>query len=307
MVGALTAITGLALAGQLGAELFGWLAGLVGEPDSLVQLEHNLRGKKTHSASKLVIIIILLIPIGIFISGLLVDQEKIYMTNVQDRLSSPSPEYPWGTDSIGRDVQVRVLHSTAVVLGMAGGAAVISQIPGGVIGGLAGRLDSRKRFWSESAADIMLLPANVLMLIPAVPAAVILHIAFISNDSGVLARIGIFSIILLPRVIQAARKLWKVSEKRGRWGSLALSGIGIIFLKTMYRGVWLITALEFIGYYLGFGIRPPEPSLGGLLADGSNYLSSHPEQILSVTFVIWICSFALYASVDVPGCVEEKP
>jgi len=54
------------------------------------------------------------------------------------RLKPPMAGHPFGTDSLGRDILVRVLHATRVSLGLAVSAVAVATLIGSVLGFVAG-------------------------------------------------------------------------------------------------------------------------------------------------------------------------
>ena len=63
--------------------------------------------------------------------------------NLSLRLKPPTAAHPFGTDSLGRDILVRILHATRVSLGLAISAVAVAAVLGSAIGFLAGYLRGR--------------------------------------------------------------------------------------------------------------------------------------------------------------------
>src|SRR5438046_4335332 len=59
------------------------------------------------------------------------------------RLKPPTAAHPLGTDTLGRDILVRVLHATRVSLGLAVSAVAVAAVVGSLLGFLAGYLPRR--------------------------------------------------------------------------------------------------------------------------------------------------------------------
>ncbi|MCS6867365.1 MAG: D,D-dipeptide ABC transporter permease, partial [Thermus sp.] len=63
--------------------------------------------------------------------------------NLLQRLKPPSPEYPLGTDQLGRDVWARVVHGARISLGVGFGVVLLASLLGTAVGLLAGGLGGR--------------------------------------------------------------------------------------------------------------------------------------------------------------------
>src|SRR5262249_30048881 len=64
-------------------------------------------------------------------------------SNLAQRLKPPTSAHPLGTDSLGRDVLVRVLHGTRVSLGLGVSSVAVAAMLGSTLGLLAGYLGRR--------------------------------------------------------------------------------------------------------------------------------------------------------------------
>jgi ABC-type dipeptide/oligopeptide/nickel transport system permease subunit len=65
-------------------------------------------------------------------------------------------------------------------------------------------------------------------------------------------------------------------------------------LGGLFAGFWFVTMLDF----LGLGIRPPNPTLGGMMMDGVRMLTVRPETMLAPGIALWVCAFAFYTAAD---------
>src|SRR5262249_56450703 len=76
--------------------------------------------------------------------------------NLTLRLKPPTTAHPFGTDSLGRDILVRVLHATRVSLGLAVSAVAVATVIGAALGVLAGYLRGRVHLGLMFCLDILL-------------------------------------------------------------------------------------------------------------------------------------------------------
>jgi ABC-type dipeptide/oligopeptide/nickel transport system permease component/ABC-type dipeptide/oligopeptide/nickel transport system permease subunit len=306
LFGVLGVLVLLTLVGRLVAELFHWLARLVSGTQSPLENPPTPWRKTARKVWVIASLVLLLIPLGFALAGLGGSQEASLTMDAGSRLSPPSAEHPWGTDQMGRDLQARVLRGGTITIGMTIFAAVILLIPSVLGGGLAGFLTSRRTWWAESLADLLLLPADALGLIPVVPAALLLSLLLKSPDNqGAVWLVMCFVVVLvlLPRTVRVYRTLWVSASARYSWLRSASIGLAALFLSSLFAGFGLITSLDFLGY----GTPPPTPTLGSILGGMEQYLAIMPSSIISAGVAIWICALVFYTAADaIAGFFNSK-
>ncbi len=245
-------------------------------------------------------LLLLLLPLGLVVAGMTVDQQAALRTDVGARLAPPSREHPWGTDQIGRDLRARVLWGAALSLGAAGVAATLTLLPGILVGALTGSLAAQGQLWTESLADLLLLPADVLLLIPTLPGAILIgQLTWASSDGSSggglpLWAVWVLAILLLPRAIRTYHALWLAVPEQHPRSRLALAGLGALLLGTLFLGFGLLAGLDF----LGLGIQPPLPTLGGVLKAALLALQQSRRGAIMAGAVLWTCAYAFYTSTD---------
>ena len=296
LLGVLSAYAGMILVGRLAAELFRWLERLVHVP-ALDQPVTPWR-RTAHRVWTIIALALLLIPLGLAAAGLTTDPDVALQADPGARGEPPSADHPWGTDVLGRDLQARVLRGAAATLGTAALVAVRVLLPGGLIGALVGFLASRRTWWAESVADLLLLPADVLLFIPAVPGAMAMMM-LLPRAAGTLratwAWLGLVcALVLLPRAVRMYQVLWTAAPEQRRGLALGLAGPGVLLLGTLFAGLGLVAALDF----LGLGVQPPTPSLGGVLSEALRLLPVSPHVLLAGGAVLGACAFACFTAAD---------
>lgn len=196
------------------------------------------------------------------------------------RLTPPSLAFPFGTDSLGRDMFSRVLHGArlavwTMLLGVSI-AAILGVVPG-LIAGYAGD-------WSD---QILSRVMDIGLAFPGLLLALILVARFgPSLDNAILA-LGIISAPGFFRLARAltisTRKLLYVDAARAIGASdwrilvrhIAPNLVSsLIVIATTRAGILLVASggLSFVG----LGAQPPTPEWGALLASGRNYLETAP-------------------------------
>ena len=86
-------------------------------------------------------------------------------SNLALRLKRPTLAHPFGTDTLGRDLLVRVLHATRVTLGLAVSAVAVAALVGSLIGLIAGYLGARTDVVLMFCMDILLAFPGTLLAI----------------------------------------------------------------------------------------------------------------------------------------------
>jgi len=296
LLGVLSVYTAVILVGRLVAELFRWLERLVYVP-ALDQPVTPWR-RTSHRIWMVIALALLLIPLGLAAAGLTVDPDVASQTDPAARAEPPSADHPWGTDTLGRDLQARVLRGGVVTLGTVRLAAALVLLPGGLIGALVGFLASRRTWRAESVADLLLLPADVLLFIPAVPSAMTMmmllpRVAGPSRATWVWLGL-VCALVLLPRAVRMYQVLWTAAPEQRRGLVLGLAGSGVLLLGTLFAGLGLVAALDF----LGLGVQPPTPSLGNVLSEALRLLPVSPHVLLAGGGVLGACAFACFSAAD---------
>jgi peptide/nickel transport system permease protein len=203
-----------------------------------------------------------------------------YAQSIAHKYASPNEEHLLGTDAYGRDVFSRVLHGARVsllvgTLSVAIGA--LFGIPLGVVTGYCGG--------KVDALVVELI--NVLMAFP----TLLLGIMVLALTGGGLQKvIVVIGISLVARFARLARSLtYKTRERayceasralgESKWRIMVrhilpnISG-DLVVMTTL----WIPMAIQAEASlsFLGLGIRPPTPSWGGMIREGTQALLYAP-------------------------------
>jgi len=295
LMGVLLVLALLVLIGRLAAELFRWLARLLGGDPSPTQPEPERPPRL--SRGLLVALLLLIIPLLIGGSGLLVSADRVRAVDPGAALSEPSGEHPLGTDQLGRDVLARLRRGAAndllVAIG-ALGSAVLALLWGALTGALGGH----RAAWSESLADVLLLPFDALGLIPILPLLIGFRFAFgpaaSPESSGVLLAVAV-AVGLTPRAIRFYQQAWIAAPAAKRWLVRLVPGLIALALGVLYAGLLWGSALGFAG----LGLQPPVPTLGAMVGEGMRGLLRAPSLVLWPALTLWACAAALFVACDV--------
>ena len=194
------------------------------------------------------------------------------------RLKAPTTSHPFGTDSLGRDIMVRVLHATRVSLGLAISAVAVAAVIGAGLGFLAGYVRGRVDLVVMFCMDIVLaFPATLLAI--AIVAMIgpglrnsLFAISLVSIPAY--ARLSRASVLALreQEFVLAAQSLgctgWRVLLSH-----VVPNSLPPLIVQTTLSIAFAILEAAALGF-LGLGAQPPTPEWGAMLADSYKYFTS---------------------------------
>jgi peptide/nickel transport system permease protein len=227
-----------------------------------------------------------------------------YLSDPKNKLLPPfwvegaNPDFILGTDYIGRDLLSRIfmgIRTSLIVCVCAVTGAVIIGVLVGIVSGMAypGPLDS-----------ILMRITDIQMGIPFI-VMVIIIVSFVTPTVGsctlvlMLATWAVYARMIRSNVMLekemdyvAAAKIMGASKFRIATKYLTrniLSGI----LPTVPMDISNVILVESCISFMSLGIQPPTISLGNIMADGRNYISTHWWITGLAGFVILIMAVAL--------------
>lgn len=213
--------------------------------------------------------------------------------------SPPSPQHWFGTNALGQDVLAQVLRGMQKSLLIGVCVAFISTLIAATVGAIAGFFGG----WRDRAlmwfVDLLLVvPAFILIAIitPRTKnsANIALLIALLAAFSWMISSRMVRGLTMSLRereYVQAARYMG-VSNRRIIARHILPNVASILIIDTALNvGVAILaeTGLSF----LGFGVQPPDVSLGTLIADGTKSATTFPWVFLfpaGVLVLILVCA-----------------
>ena len=190
-----------------------------------------------------------------------------------------------GTDSLGRDLMVRLMWGCRVSLAVALTASLVSVVIGTLWGVTAAYVGGRTDAWMMRAVD-------VLYTLPFIPLVIVLSVLFGRSFLLVFIAIGAVSWLDMARIIRAQTQSLCQQEFVAAARTLGLSTPAMIFrhlLPNLHGSIVInatltvpnIILFESLLSFLGLGVHAPLASLGTLVSDGVNHLQSHPWVLLA--------------------------
>jgi peptide/nickel transport system permease protein len=191
-------------------------------------------------------------------------------------LLPPSREYLFGTDQLGRDVFSRIVYGARVSLIVGISAQLLSAaigVPTGLIAGYyGGRVD-----------HLVMRTVDVFMAFPYILLALMIAAILGPGLQNVILALGVTGWTTMCRI----SRVEALSLREGTFvescrciGASDLRIIANHILPNSLAPILVVTTLgiataitgEASLSFLGMGIKPPEPSWGGILAEAKGYL-----------------------------------
>lgn len=199
-------------------------------------------------------------------------------------LKGPSGAHWLGTDHLGRDVLTRVLLGGREALLVTGIATPIAVIWGGLLGiffGLVGgRLD-----------EVLMRVVDAFLSLPWILKMLVLIVTFGTGIEVLIPTLAFFYGIPVIRIARAAthdvvaRDFVSAARARGHGRitvirrELLPNVLDTLMVEGAMRWSWMLLAFSSLSF-LGFGVSPPTPDWGLMIADARGFMSFAPWGVL---------------------------
>ena len=200
-----------------------------------------------------------------------------------ERMLPPSKGHPLGTDNYGRDVFSRVLFGMRNSLEIALFVVLLTTATGLLVGLIAGYFPKIDIYISRVLDAMMAFPAIII--------AISLAGIWGAGKFNIIVSMSFAYVSRMARVVRAST----ISVKDVDFvESAKAAGAGKFYILFKYilpniLSPIIVQATFIFAYaiiveatlsFLGVGIKPPEPSLGGILSDGRNIMAAAPWVVL---------------------------
>jgi peptide/nickel transport system permease protein len=187
-----------------------------------------------------------------------------------------TPNYPLGTDELGRDLLTRLIYGARTSLAIAAAAIGFGLFVGLPLGIAAG-------YFGGPLDNVIMRTSDVLMGFPRMLLAIVIVAAQGIGFWSLVLAIGIPDIPIFARLARTSARM--ISQNDYVTAARAIGGgsyrimrrhvapnlIGPIAVQATFS-----TAAAILGAgglsFLGFGLRPPTPEWGAMLADARTYM-----------------------------------
>jgi peptide/nickel transport system permease protein len=202
----------------------------------------------------------------------------------------------FGTDEVGRDILARVLQGIRIDAVLAAICVPVAAILGTALG-MLGALSIR----AGSAAQAVF---NMLLGFPGVVMGIAVSIAIAPGETAIAVAIVLVTIPTFGRqarlttMAELSRDYVSAATVvgRSRWAIVTEHILPNVLDTVIVRLAPAVSAtiqIEGALSVVGLGIQPPQASLGGMIAAGSEYLSSSPLYSLVPLGVVFVLVLGL--------------
>lgn len=229
--------------------------------------------------------------------GPLIAPQNPYTSHPGFNFHSPNGHFLIGTDKEGRDVLSRLLYGARYTLLGAFGVMAIAALLGFVYGLVTAYVGG----WFDSLSMRLF---DVILSFPPLVLAIVLVATFGPGLYSVIIGVGIGYLPAIARIIRSEAMVQSKQQYVAAAEGLGFSPLRIIFKHIMPNTTSQIIVqasmnlpyaiIDIAGLsFLGFGIQPPTPDWGGMLAEGQRdllfapWLAIAPAAAITVLVLAW--------------------
>ena len=211
--------------------------------------------------------------------------------------SAPSGAHWLGTDTLGRDLLVRLLFGGRISLAVGLAATFVALTIGVVYGAVAG-------FFGGKLDAVMMRSVDIMYSMPFPIFVILLMVLFGRNIILLFVAIGAVEWLTMARIVRGQVMSIKKMEFIEAARSLGLGRRRIIFrhiLPNMLGPIIVYTTLTIPGVmlleaflsFLGLGVQPPMSSWGVLIKDGAEKMEEFPWLLVFPGTIFSLTLFSL--------------
>jgi peptide/nickel transport system permease protein len=215
------------------------------------------------------------------------------------RLLGPTPDFPLGTDALGRDLLSRILFGARLSIRVAVLSVVIATIVGGTLGLISGYLGG--------LADLAIgRVLDVFFAFPAILLALGIVAALGPDPNNVIIAIAVVYTPIFARVVRGPVLALKARDFVEAARAVGATGLRIVvrhivpnLMSTLIVQVslalsWAVLTEGALSF-LGLSAQPPAPSWGVMLSEGRQYLefATHLAVFPGLAIMIAVLGFNL--------------
>ncbi|HEV8656901.1 MAG TPA: ABC transporter permease [Candidatus Limnocylindria bacterium] len=215
------------------------------------------------------------------------------------RLVGPTPEFPLGTDALGRDLLSRILFGARLSIRVAVLSVAIATVVGGTLGLMSGYLGG----WADLAIGRVL---DVFFAFPAILLALGIVAALGPDPNNVIIAIAVVYTPIFARVVRGpvlalkARDFVEAARAVGATGSRIMirhifpNLASTLIVQVSLALSWAVLTEGALSF-LGLSAQPPAPSWGVMLSEGRQYLefATHLAVFPGLAIMIAVLGFNL--------------
>jgi len=184
--------------------------------------------------------------------------------------------HPLGTDQLGRDLLARVLHGARLALFIGGCTMVVTALVGGLLGLLTG--------WVEGwPSTVIMRLCDVQLSFPFILLAMTINVIVGLGLRNIIVSLSAAGWVVYARVVRGEALSVKQRDFVQAAAALGAGRARLLFrhvLPNVAPSIVVVASLQFSQFivaeaaisFLGFGVQPPTPAWGSMLAESRDFL-----------------------------------
>ena len=244
------------------------------------QIREVLHRLKKNKGAMIGIVMFSIVLLSFIYSLFFISYQEVTEGVIMDRLSPPSWEHPFGTDSMGRDMLKRVLYGSRYSLAIGFGGSAIAATLGISLGCIAG-------YYGGARDMIIMRFADIMSSIPGILLGMVIMSTLGTSLPNLIITVGVTSIPMYVRMTRASILTWRNHEFVEAARAIGLPSLRIVFAQVLPNGlspVIISFAMSLGGMilvssglsFLGFGISAPRPEWGTMISGGRQFMRNAP-------------------------------
>jgi peptide/nickel transport system permease protein len=236
-------------------------------------------------------LIIMIVLVVMAITVPIIAGEAWKRTNLKTIFLPPSLDAPLGTDGLGRNIFARLMQALQTSLLVGSLAVAIIVLLGAAIGSVAG-------YVGGIVDNALMRLVDIVLSIPVFFLIIMLVAFFGGGDMRVIIfAIGLTGWTLAARLVRAEFLHLRETDYVQAARALGASDLRIVVRHILPSAIAPLIVAATLGIadsvvaestlsYLGFGINPPNASLGNMLSDAQDYLFRVPILVVYPAFTL---------------------
>jgi peptide/nickel transport system permease protein len=187
-----------------------------------------------------------------------------------------TPGHPLGTDQLGRDLLARVLHGARLALFIGVWTVIVTAVVGGLLGLITG-------FVERWPSTVIMRLADVQLSFPFILLAMTINVIVGLGLRNIIVSLSAAGWVVYARVVRGEVLSVKQRDFVQAAQALGAGRARLLFrhvLPNVAPSIVVVASLQFSQFvvaeaaisFLGFGVQPPTPAWGSMLAESRDFL-----------------------------------
>jgi peptide/nickel transport system permease protein len=224
-----------------------------------------------------IVLVLVILAIG---GPIVFTEQDANAIDIQQRFEGPSPEHPFGTDNLGRDIFVRVVLGARISLYIGTLSVAIATTLGVPLGATAG-------YTGGNLDDAIMRVMDVMMSFPPIVFALVITAVLGPNLTNALIALGVvytpyFARVTRSEIVSVTEEDFVESAKAvGERDSYILSAevmpnaLAPVIVQASVSMAYAILAAAGLSF-LGLGAQPPKPAWGLMIKQSKEFIEQAP-------------------------------